>query len=402
MDMVEVRHMYERWLILAVLTFARIAVGFQFQSVSAVSHLLIERFHVGYTVLGTLIGLYLLPGIALALPGGVLAQRYGDKRIVCVGLFGMILGGSMMALASDLPQLLAGRMLSGAGAVLLNVVVTKMVTDWFEGHNIVCALGILVTSWPLGIALALVVLPTFANIFSWAAAMYLTAAMSAVALLSVAAFYRSPNSRHSEQPRGLGFGLARPELLLSMLAGLVWSFYNIGFLIVPAFGPAFLIASGSTAETASAVVSTVSWVIIPAVPFGAWLAERIGRPTATMITCFLLSACAITAVISVGASVALFAVIGLTFAPPGGLIMALPGEAARPQHRAVAMGVYYTCYYAGNGMLPALSGYARDLSGNAAAPLWFAVAMLILAGACLLLFEAARFRFAKAASGLHG
>jgi predicted MFS family arabinose efflux permease len=389
---------YERWLILAVLTFARIAVGFQFQSVSAVSHLLIEKFHIGYTVLGTLVGLYLLPGIAMALPGGMLAQRYGDKRIVCVGLAGMISGGLLMAMATDLPQLLAGRMLSGAGAVLLNVVITKMVTDWFEEHNVVSALGILVTSWPLGIALALVALPMFANIFDWAAAMYLTAAMSAVALLSVAAFYRSPSSRQSEQARRLRLSLTRRELLLSILAGLVWTCYNIGFIIVPAFGPAFLIAAGSNAETASAIVSTASWVIIPAVPFGAWLAERIGRPTATMIACFLLSACAITAVISVGASVALFAVVGLTFAPPGGLIMALPGEAARPQHRAVAMGVYYTCYYAGNGMLSALSGYARDFSGDAAAPLWFAVAMLVLASAFLLLFEAARFRFASTIS----
>src|SRR5690349_899493 len=156
--MVEVKHVYERWLILAILTFARLAVGFQFQSLSAVSHLLVERFHVGYTMFGTLIGLYLLPGIAVALPGGLLAQRYGDKRIVCLGLLGMILGGSLMGLATDLPQLLAGRVLSGSGAVLLNVVVTKMVTDWFEGHNIVSALGILVTSWPLGIALALVIL----------------------------------------------------------------------------------------------------------------------------------------------------------------------------------------------------------------------------------------------------
>src|SRR5580704_12330393 len=57
------RHMYERWLILAVLTFARIAMGFQFQSVSAAAHLLVETFHTGYTALGMLIGLYVLPGI---------------------------------------------------------------------------------------------------------------------------------------------------------------------------------------------------------------------------------------------------------------------------------------------------------------------------------------------------
>jgi MFS family permease len=391
--------MYERWLILAVLTFARMAMGFQFQSVAAVSQLLVDEFHVGYAALGTLIGLYLLPGIAVALPSGVLAQRYGDKRVVCIGLAGMMLGGSLMALAGNLPQLLAGRMLSGAGAVLLNVMVTKMVTDWFQGREIVSALGILVTSWPLGIALALVLLPVFANIFTWAEAMYLTAAISAAALLLVAAFYRDPDPRRADEARRLRFSLTRQELLLSTLAGLVWTFYNIGFIIVPAFGPALLTAAGSSAETASAVVSTASWVIIPALPFGAWLSERIGRPVATMITCFLLSACAIGAVVSVNASVALFAIVGLTFGPPGGLIMALPVEAARQEHRAIAMGVYYTCYYAGMGVLPAVSGYARDLSGSAAAPLWVAVAMLVLASVFLLLFQVVRFRFAQTTSG---
>jgi predicted MFS family arabinose efflux permease len=282
--------------------------------------------------------------------------------------------------------------------VLLSVVLTKMVTDWFEGRKAAFALGILVTSWPLGIATALVALPAFADIFGWAAAMSLTSAMSAAALLLIAAFYRSPDSGHSEPARSLRFGLTGRELLFSILAGLVWTFYNIGFIIVPAF----MTAAGSSAETASAVVSTASWVIIPAVPFGAWLAERIGRPVATMIASFLLSACAITAVTSVGASVVLLAVVGFTFGPPGGLIMALPGEAVSQQHRAVAMGVYYTCYCAGMGPLPALAGYARDVSGSAAAPLWFAVAMLVLAGAFLLWFEVARLRLAKTAGSLCG
>jgi predicted MFS family arabinose efflux permease len=387
-------------MILAVLTFSRFAIGFQFQSVSAVSHLLVRNFHIDYTVLGALVGLYLLPGIVVTLPGSMLARRYGDKQILCVGLVGMISGGLLMVLAADLPQLLAGRMLSGAGAVLLNVVVTKMVTDWFEGHSIATALGILVASWPLGIALALVVLPAFANAFDFAAAMVLPVALGAAALLSVAVFYRPPNSTHHEEAGSLQTGLTRQEFLLSILAGLVWTFYNIGFLIVPAFGPSFLVAEGFSTETANAVVSTASWAIIPALPFGAWMAEKIGRPTATMTICFLLSACAIAAVTSVGASVALFAIVGLTFAPPGGLIMALPGKAARRQHRAMAMGIYYTCYYAGNGALPALAGYARDISGSAATPLWFAVAMLILAGASLLIFDVARSRFNRTAPQL--
>src|SRR5262245_57627961 len=67
----------ERWLILAILTFARTVMGFQFQSVAAISPFLIDQLHMSYAALGTLIGLYLLPGAAVAIPGGVLAQRFG-------------------------------------------------------------------------------------------------------------------------------------------------------------------------------------------------------------------------------------------------------------------------------------------------------------------------------------
>ena len=58
----------ERWLILAVLFLARTAMGFQFQSVAALSPFLVDSLGIDYTQLGLLIGLYLLPGIAIAYP----------------------------------------------------------------------------------------------------------------------------------------------------------------------------------------------------------------------------------------------------------------------------------------------------------------------------------------------
>ena len=96
-----------------------------------------------------------------------------------------------------------------------------------------------------------------------------------------------------------------------------------------------------------------------------------------MAASFFLATGAIWSIASLGPSIALFAVIGLVLAPPGGLIMALPGEAVRPERRALAMGLYFTSYYAGMGVLPTVAGYARDVTGNAAAPLWFAGAMLV-------------------------
>ena len=154
--------MSQRWFILVILTFARAAIGFQFQSVATLSPFLLDQFELSYGALGTLIGIYLFPGIAVALPGGLFGHRYGDKTIACVGLAAMTMGGQLMAQAEGTMLLTIGRVLSGTGAIFFNVLVTKMVTDWFKGRELVTALGVLVTSWPLGIALALIILPPVA------------------------------------------------------------------------------------------------------------------------------------------------------------------------------------------------------------------------------------------------
>ena len=52
--------MSKRWLVLAVLAFARIAMGFQFQAVASVSPFIVEEFGIDYASIGTLIGLFVL------------------------------------------------------------------------------------------------------------------------------------------------------------------------------------------------------------------------------------------------------------------------------------------------------------------------------------------------------
>ena len=56
-----------------------------------------------------------------ALPGGLLGRRFGDKRLVLVGLFLMVLGGLGLAAATSYLQANAARFLSGIGAVRMCV-----------------------------------------------------------------------------------------------------------------------------------------------------------------------------------------------------------------------------------------------------------------------------------------
>src|SRR3979411_777728 len=90
-----------RWGILAVLFAVRLTMGFQFQSVAAVAPLLERELGLSLADIGVLIGLYFTPGIALALPGGAIGQRFGDKTTVLGALLLMLAGGLAMAFSAS-------------------------------------------------------------------------------------------------------------------------------------------------------------------------------------------------------------------------------------------------------------------------------------------------------------
>ena len=170
--------MQPHWAALAVLTAARTSLGFQFQSLASASPAVVEQLGLSYGDLGTLIGLYFLPGVVMALPGGALGRRFGDKRVVAFGLVLMLAGGGLASLARDFAGLAAGRVLSGVGGVLLNVVMAKMVTDWFAGRReIVLAMAVFVNSFPIGVGLAVLTLGPLADAAGWPASLAASAAL---------------------------------------------------------------------------------------------------------------------------------------------------------------------------------------------------------------------------------
>jgi MFS family permease len=146
------------WAVLALLCFARLTMGLGFQSVAAVGPLLVAELGLSYADLGFLIGLFLLPGTVLALPGGLVATRFGDRPVVLLALGCLTTGPLALAHSGSYAGAAAARVLSGTGGVLLNVQLTKIATDRFAGRRLSTAMGLLLAMWPLGIALALATL----------------------------------------------------------------------------------------------------------------------------------------------------------------------------------------------------------------------------------------------------
>jgi len=377
-----------RWMILALIFLARTTMALQFQTVGSLGPDLVGLFAIDHGALGSLIGLYMLPGIVMSLPGGLLGQRFGSRHAVMAGLALMALGGIMMGFASSVVGFAAGRLISGVGAVLLNVMLTRIVADWFGGREIVTAMALLVVSWPLGIGFGLMAFVPLATAAGWAAVMHTTAGAVLVCLALIAFVYRDPQGLAPAGIRTLALRLTAREWLLVSIAGLIWGTYNAAYIAFVSFAPEFLATLGFSLAQASSVTSLISWSLIASIPISGMLAERLNVPNLFMIGGFLVSAAAIAAFVSTSATVPAFISLVLVVGLPAALIMALPAEALRPEARASGMGVFYTVFYLWMAILPGFAGAARDLARSPAAPLLFAAAMLLAALAGLLTFRA--------------
>ncbi len=384
--------MEARWLALAVPTAARTSMGFQFQSLASAAPPLVADLGLGYAEVGSLIGLYFLPGVALALPGGLLGRRFGDKRVVALGFALMAAGGVLAGFAEGYPGLAAGRLLSGLGAVLLNVLMAKMVADWFAGREIVLAMAVFVNSFPIGVGLALLALGGLAEALGWRAALHATAAAAAL-LLVLLAYRPHPNDGGAGGATAITDGrISRREAALACLAGAIWGVYNGAFAITFAFAPLLLIGTGLTAGAAGSLVAVATWLSVASVQVGGLVAQRWGHRSALLLCGTLGWGLGLLLLPLVPAPVPVLLAIGLVLGLPVGVVMALPAEALRPESRATGMGLFYTGLYVGHPALPPVAGWLLDLTSSPAAALAFAGALVLSVLPLFAAFRAAQRR----------
>jgi MFS family permease len=368
-----------RWSILALLFAVRTAMAFQFQSVAALAPMLRRDFAVDLTQVGLLIGLYLAPGIVLALPGGAIGKRYGDKSVVVAGLALMICGGLVMAFAHSWPLQIVGRLSAGTGGVLLNVLMSKMVTDWFADKEIATAMGIFVNSWPFGIALSLVVLPPVATGGGVSSAFLLTSALAMVGTGAIVLLYRAPPASPIAPPEA-GAKPSRTKMLAVIVAGLIWGLYNAGIGMIFSFGPSMLGERGWSVAAAGTATSVVLWLLSVSIPLGGFLADRSRRHNAVLIGGFLAFAAMLPIAARADAVLPAFVVLGLICGIPAGPIMSLPARVLSPDTRAVGIGVFYTLFYIIVVLGPWIGGYAASIAGNAR--ITFDLGAVMLLGCC--------------------
>lgn len=382
-----------RWSVLALVFLVRVSQSLHFQTIPPITPFLVDDLGLDYTQIGILIGVYMAPGVFLALPGGMLVQRFGDKRMVIASLLLMTLGALLLGSGDSFAAAFAARVLGGVGMVLLSICLTKVVTDWFAGKELPTAMAIMISSWPFGIALSLSTLGWIAELATWRTAVLATAAYSGLAL-GLAALLMPTAGPASTRGGTTRWWMITPcEVRLVVLAAFVWLLFNVATVIYLSFGPTYLIELGWGVAAAGLGISIHTWGALVTIPLGGWLTDKLGRVNLAIIGGSLVTA-VLFALLQMHLPgpilLVLLATIPVAVGPAPGAIMSLTNSALRQEARATGLGIFYTVFYLGMAVFPALAGAVQDWAGTARAPLAMAAMVMTTVGVALLAFRVAQ------------
>ncbi len=364
------------WAILAALALGRIAFGYQFQTVATLGPTLVSLFHLTYAEFGALIGSYMLLGAFVALPLGVLGRWLGDRVVTGIGLALMVAGPCVSAWGGDPASIAAGRIIAGVGGVGMLVPQGKIIADWFTGARLMLAMSIVVCGYPIGVGLAQLVLPPVSRGLGWPAGFLSGVAVPGAALmLFLASFGSSPHV--DAVPERFSLPNLR-ECLLVAIAGLIFTAYTAGLAGYFSYVPATLAHRGAGLAMIGLVVTIAAWGNVPATLFGGGVAGRFGGFRVLLIgTLGLAIGTAGTAL--AGLPVLWAVLVGIVGSIHPGVIVTVGTLSTRQEHRAVGMGIFYSLFFAGGTIGPALCGRAADLDGGPAGGLLAAAAISAMA-----------------------
>ena len=161
-------HRYQRYrfVIGGLILFAHFSVGINFFVVAPLFPLIIDDFGVSRATVSLLIALALLIHSFFGLPGGILAVRFGLKRMYFLGW--LLMGLSVLsAVAPNFGSLLVLRLAFGIGFGAIIPASGPLLMQWFRPREVTIMNGLDIAALSLGVALSVSVAAPLANTMGW-------------------------------------------------------------------------------------------------------------------------------------------------------------------------------------------------------------------------------------------
>jgi len=379
-----------RWIILTLAWLVYFAFGLILSSIPPLVNIIANDLTLSYTEMGVILGGVILMYVPLSIPIGVGIDRFGQKKMITIGLLLISLSAMLRSLVFNFESLFIMVFLFGFGGPTISVGLAKVVASHFEGRERGLASGIYMTGAAVGSASALaltnsLVLPlvgTWRGVFSFYGLIGFLIAFVWIIL----AREEAPLTKE------INTGFSIRKILVSLLRDRnVWIVAIIGsttFLIFYGFGnwlPTLLETKGMSPVDAGFLASLPTWIgligsaIIPGVavagsrkPLIAVLLVIEGVSiyiVGVTSGSFLLLSLIVYGIIS-GAMMPLMLVV----------MMDLPSVGA--DYTGIASGLFFSIGPLMGFIGPILVGNLRDLTGDFIVPL----ILLALVVEAMLLF----------------
>jgi MFS family permease len=362
--------------------FIFVTFAFNFQLVPPLRDSISAAFGLDEAQSGLLTSMVVIPGIFLALPTGLIMNRYGFRWLGFLSTLLVAAGSLMTALANDFPTILFGRFLLGVGGTFITVGTPAVIRQWFSHADLGKAMGIYATNVPIAIITAFPTAAIVNQVLDWRSSFYVGTALSAVAAaVFVATMKEGPLRRETTLVRMQDVKNAI-KTVEAWKASLVWMFFNTAAIAFLFWAPSlFRSFKGLDIVYGSVLSTVVMYAAVTFVPVFGWASDRTQRRKPFIVAGTILMAVSLVAIAYAIDLTLVFSVtlLGLAASMIPPLVMASAADSLPPEMAGVVFSIMTLCQNLGITLAVPLVGYILQTTQSSYVA-FFGMSLFALAG----------------------
>ncbi len=351
------------WTVILLAVGAGIVTAMQIGKVPPALPVIAEELELSRVTAGLVASLFFVVGALGGVALGAVADRFGERRLLFVGLACLAFGSLIGGLVDEIGVLLATRVLEGVGYIAVTVSAPKIIAGAARPADVPFAIAVWSTFMPLGMAAIMVASPFLLDGIGWQGVWLVNAGVVA-AFSAVLAFGWRPESRRGRVQGSLapqqqeeesalrgeapsaeappGFDWAGTKALMARpgpwLLGFIFTLYSLQWFAVMTWLPTFLIETqGRSLTSASLFASLVVFVNVFGNVAAGWMMMQRGAPRWLLIAfSYLVMAATVPLVFSAGVGGEAKIPLAIAFSALTGMLPAacLAGAAAHAPTRS--------------------------------------------------------------------
>jgi MFS family permease len=329
--------------ILGVYLFA-VAAGATVPKLIPLSGDFARMFGLGPAGFGWLVSVIAIPAALLAIPSGVVVDRFGPRAVLIGGALVAACANLLYIAATSVPMLQVARLIEGAAIVHIYTAGPAMLMGMTECKRRTAAMSVWTTYMPVGTAIALAVAGAFADGPGWHAvffghgSLFLVAAAIGFTLPKPDRSAAAPRRTLAAQLIELRLAYSRPTLL--MLAFAFFLMISIGLGANVAFPQYFARVLGLSMGQAASMVAATTLIMVPGSLLAGFVLSRGVKPTTVFAAIaaigFVAGTMCFVPVLALPSRYLVLAIWFLTSGASVATLMAVLPLVAEPERRGAA------------------------------------------------------------------